>query len=168
MSSWKPSSSVEVLKQRANLLLEARNFFSERDVLEVETPLLSLNTVTEPNIESIDVLVNEEKRYLQTSPEYAMKRLLAGGMSDCYQICKSFRLGEQGSLHNPEFTLIEWYRRGFGLQAMMEETAELISTLVPSLPRANFKSYEQVLQEIERLLLQQIKLIRFPLCLHTF
>lgn len=130
MSDWRPSSSFEVLKLRAALLAQAREFFSQRKVLEVETPLLGLHTVTEPNIDSIQVIVNAEQRYLQTSPEYAMKRLLAAGGPDCYQICKSFRFGEQGKQHNPEFTLIEWYRRDFDLEKIIHETVALIANLL--------------------------------------
>lgn len=130
MCDWQPTICMQNLRLRAQLLEKTRNFFSEHGVLEVETPLLCARTVTEPNIQSFHLLYDNTKRYLQTSPEYAMKRLLASGAPDIYQVCKSFRVGEQGALHNSEFTLIEWYRSGFSLKQMMQETIELISSLL--------------------------------------
>lgn len=130
MTDWRPSASLRNLTQRAQLLNQARQFFVKREVLEVETPLLAGHGVTEPNIESFSLSVDAKRRYLQTSPEYAMKRLLAGGAPDIFQICKSFRLGEMGALHNPEFTIIEWYRHGFSLSQIMQETIELILELL--------------------------------------
>ncbi len=129
MSNWRPTASLQNLKRRALLLNQTRDFFSQRDVLEVETPLVCSHTVTEPNIDSFR-LASDDLRYLQTSPEYLMKRLLAAGAPDIFQICKSFRNGEQGTLHNPEFTMIEWYRHGFCLQQIMRETVDLISELL--------------------------------------
>jgi lysyl-tRNA synthetase class 2 len=110
MSDWRPSASIEHLKQRAELLAQARAFFAERDVTEVQTPVLAKHSVTEPDVQSIEV---PGYGYLQTSPEYQMKRLLAAGMPSCYQLGPAFRHGEQGRLHNPEFTMLEWYRLGF-------------------------------------------------------
>ncbi len=132
MSEWRPTFSLHNLALRAQLLSQVRHFFNERDVLEVETPLVCARTVTEPNIASFYFSINDDKRYLQTSPEYAMKRLLAAGAPDIFQICKSFRDGEQGTLHNPEFTMIEWYRLGYSLDEIMRETVDLISTLLLS------------------------------------
>ncbi|MDW3095168.1 MAG: EF-P lysine aminoacylase EpmA [Gammaproteobacteria bacterium] len=129
MSNWRPTASLQNLQQRAELLNRTRDFFSQRNVLEVETPLACSHTVTEPNIDSYKITA-DELRYLQTSPEYAMKRLLAAGAPDIFQICKSFRVGEQGALHNPEFTIIEWYRHGFCLQQIMRETVDLILELL--------------------------------------
>lgn len=130
MSDWRPTASLHNLKRRAELLNLTRRFFSQRDVLEVETPLACAHTVTEPNIESFSFPAGDTQRYLQTSPEYAMKRLLADGAPDIFQICKSFRVGEQGAAHNPEFTMIEWYRRGYCLQQIMQETVDLITALL--------------------------------------
>ncbi len=130
MSDWRPTASLHNLARRAELLNLTRRFFSQRDVLEVETPLACSNTVTEPNIESFSFTVGSIKRYLQTSPEYAMKRLLADGAPDIFQICKSFRVGEQGTAHNPEFTMVEWYRRGYSLKQIMQETVDLIVSLL--------------------------------------
>jgi lysyl-tRNA synthetase class 2 len=130
MSDWHPTVSLSNLARRAQLLNQTRDFFLKRDVLEVETPLACAHTVTEPNIESFSFSTDGAQRYLQTSPEYAMKRLIAAGAPDIFQICKSFRVGEKGGLHNPEFTMIEWYRHGYGLQQMMQETIDLIVGLL--------------------------------------
>lgn len=130
MDDWQPSISVRHLQQRARLLTQARAFFLQRGITEVETPLLGLHTVTEPNLNSFKVFTDTGTRFLQTSPEYAMKRLLAAGAGDIYQICKSFRAQECGARHNPEFTLIEWYRHNFSLQQIMQETAAFIGQLL--------------------------------------
>jgi len=129
MSDWQPTISLKNLYARAEALAVIREFFSIHDVLEVETPLACAYTVTEPNIESY-AIAGQQDRFLQTSPEYAMKRLLAAGSSDIYQICKCFRQGEQGAKHNPEFTMIEWYRKDFSLEQMMQETVALIGAVM--------------------------------------
>lgn len=121
-TSWQPSASVESLKSRAAILKATRLFFEQRNVLEVETPLLANYSVTDPHMP----VFNCADRFLQTSPEYAMKRLLAAGTGDIYQISKAFRQGEQGRLHNPEFTMLEWYRTGFTDHQLMEELGEFI------------------------------------------
>lgn len=131
-NDWRPTASIKNLHVRATLLANARNFFSQRNVFEVETPLLAAYGATEANIASFELSDEGDVKYLQTSPEYAMKRLLAAGMGDCYQICKSFRAKEAGSLHNPEFTLVEWYRLDYSLQAIMQETVEFINALLPN------------------------------------
>lgn len=117
------------LQQRAGLLARLRQFFDERDVLEVETPLLCAAGVTDPAIEPLIVergVSLDRPRYLQTSPEYAMKRLLAAHGEPIYQIARAFRDGEAGSRHNPEFTLLEWYRPGFDHHQLMDEVADLV------------------------------------------
>jgi len=115
------------------MLDAARRFFAERAVLAVDTPLLSRSTVSDPHIESIAATLPPKRGrpyFLQTSPEFFMKRLLCAGYPDIYQICKAFRGGEAGRRHSPEFTLVEWYRRGYGLRQMMEETAAFIAALL--------------------------------------
>ena len=156
MTDWQPTTSIEVIKHRAQLLTQIRKFFAARQVLEVETPLLGAHTVTDPNIASFEVLIDKRRCYLQTSPEYFMKRLLAAGAPDIYQICKSFRKEEQGAHHHPEFTLIEWYRKGLSLYDIMNETVALISLLVPALKRTQFMSYEQALQTVLNVSLDEL------------
>lgn len=126
---WQPSAPVAQLRARAELLGQIRQFFSARAVLEVETPLLASAGVTDPALEPFVVPAADGSRYLQTSPEYAMKRLLAAGAPDIYQICKAFRAGEIGRRHNPEYTLLEWYRLGNDHYALIREVAELICSV---------------------------------------
>ena len=132
MADWKPSASLTMLKIRARLLQRIRAFFQVREVLEVETPLLSSAAATDPHIESyvIKHLQHDKPRYLHTSPEFAMKRLLAAGSGSIYQICKVFRQGEVGRQHNPEFTMLEWYRIGFDHQQLMTEVDSLLRELL--------------------------------------
>ncbi len=133
---WQPTAALEVLKLRARLLERIRAFFSERGVLEVETPVLSTAAVTDPMLASLATrytgprFPRGQTFYLHTSPEFPMKRLLAAGSGSIYQICKVFRDGEAGRLHNPEFTLVEWYRTGFDHHRLMDETDELVMRLL--------------------------------------
>ena len=112
------------------MLARIREFFAERGVLEVETPALSAAGVSDPAIESITARLGSREHYLQTSPEYAMKRLLAAGLGDSYQICRVFRDGELGRWHQPEFTLLEWYRVGWNETALLDEVEQLIELAV--------------------------------------
>ena len=129
--TWRPSAAVSVLRQRAEILQRIRRFFEERQVLEVETPALSHAASSEVHLQTMQVSASGmPDLYLHTSPELAMKRLLAAGSGDIYQLCKAFRASEQGSRHNPEFTLLEWYRVGFDMQALMEEVADLLTGLL--------------------------------------
>jgi lysyl-tRNA synthetase class 2 len=129
-SSWRPVAGAEILSLRAELLAHTRSFFSERGILEVETPLLSRASVTDPHIESFFSDDRDGRRFLSTSPEFHMKRLLAAGSGSIYQIAKAFRLEEAGRRHNPEFTLIEWYRIGFSADALMDEVGALLIHLL--------------------------------------
>jgi len=131
MSDWRPTGDAEALRARAGLLAKIREFFSERGVLEVDTPLLSQFGVTDPNIELFTVALPNEQRFLQSSPEYAMKRLLASGIGDIYQLGKAFRRGESGARHNPEFTLLEWYRTDTSHYELIREVAELVAKVLP-------------------------------------
>jgi lysyl-tRNA synthetase class 2 len=129
--TWKASSGVAVARRRAALLERARRFFRSRDVLEVSTPALGRYTATDPNIESLQVAdQGGATLYLQTSPESHMKRLLADGYPDIYGICRVFRGGECGRRHQPEFTMVEWYRHGFGLDEMIAETVAFVADLL--------------------------------------
>jgi len=126
-ADWQPVAGVEVIRKRAAMLARVRAYFAEQEVLEVQTPVLSAAAASDPQIESIAAYgSNAERQYLQTSPEYPMKRLLAAGIGDCYQICPVFRDGETGRLHNPEFTMIEWYRLDFGIAEMQQDVIGLL------------------------------------------
>lgn len=129
---WRPSARRELLVQRAALLARTRAFFASRSVLEVDTPVLVNAAVTDVHIHSARVQLEQRSPgyFLHTSPEYAMKRLLAAGVGDIYQICHVVRAGEHGRLHNPEFTLIEWYRVGFSLESLMDEVEALVRELL--------------------------------------
>ncbi len=123
---------IAALRQRAALNALIRTFFAERDVLEVETPILSEAGNTEPNIDSFHtrfsghVSAGSALRWLRTSPEYPLKRLLAAGVGDCYELGRVFRNGEAGGRHNPEFTMLEWYRVGWNHHQLVEETVALV------------------------------------------
>lgn len=148
---WRPSASIEVLRQRTSILKSIRDFFHARGYMEVETPLMCHTSVTDPFIQSIPALFqaqgkqNEIRYYLQTSPEYAMKRLLAAGSGPIFQICKAFRQGEVGRYHNPEFSMIEWYHPGFDHHALMNETDELLQLILKK-PAAERKTYADIFQ----------------------
>lgn len=115
------------------MLQRARAFFEERNILEVDTPILSRFAASDPHIESIEVTLQldpDKSWFLQTSPEYCMKRLLSAGYPDIYEICKVFRDAEAGRYHQPEFTMVEWYRLDFDLNDIVQDTLEFITTLV--------------------------------------
>jgi lysyl-tRNA synthetase class 2 len=129
--SYERGASLETLRQRAAMLAAVRAFFAARGVLEVETPALSSAGATDPALESIVARARSlgaSPQYLQTSPELAMKRLLAARSGDIYQLCRVFRDDELGRWHQPEFTLLEWYRVGWDEQRLMTEVAELIAS----------------------------------------
>lgn len=130
-SDWRPGISNETLRWRATMLTRIREFFYERGVLEVDVPLLGTHCVTDVNIEAIGVDLRGGPGYLQTSPEYFMKRLLAAGSDDIFCLGKAFRAGETGRLHNLEFTLLEWYRVGWDEHQLMTEVADLVAFLKP-------------------------------------
>jgi len=145
-ASWQPTATIELLREKALLLKLIRDFFAERNVLEVDTPIASHFGVTDVYLENISCHINNEHLQLQTSPEYAMKRLLASGSGCIYQICKAFRNDEVGKLHNPEFTMLEWYRVGFDhFQLIDEVTALLQSTL--NTKHVERKSYLELFQQ---------------------
>jgi lysyl-tRNA synthetase class 2 len=144
-ADWHPSATPGALRARAALLARTREFFAARGVLEVDTPLLVSAPVSDVHIASARVELSGAQSaagaaltrlYLHTSPEYAMKRLLAAGSGDIYQICHVVRGDERGRLHNPEFTLIEWYRLGWPLAALMDEVEALVRALLGSLATA--------------------------------
>lgn len=135
-ATWSMTTSHAALALRARVLKEIRSFMDGQGLLEVQTPLLSRDTVVDRHLEPIEVaakaigLHSSERQsyFLQTSPEFAMKRLLASGVSALYQICPAFRASEQGAQHNPEFTMVEWYRVGDDLRGAIAFLAELVRT----------------------------------------
>ena len=136
MIDWRASSSAAVARHRAEMLARARGYFSDQQVLAVDTPALSKFASTDPNIESCSVQLATGSRYfLHTSPEFCMKRLLADGYPDIYSICRVFRDGEIGQHHLPEFTMLEWYRLNFNLGDIIADTTALIAACIdkPSL-----------------------------------
>jgi len=143
---WRPTISIEAMIERARTLEAIRAFFARRGVIEVDTPVLSRTTVTDPAIDSFALLADGERRYLQTSPEYQMKRLLAAGAPSIVRIGPVFRAEESGRLHNPEFTMIEWYRLGFDLPLLMDEVEALVD-LVLGVGHYRRISYRQLLLE---------------------
>jgi len=132
MVDWRPAATRAMLEHRAALLASARNFFMDRGVLEVDTPIVVNAPVTDVHIHSARVTFADDPRpfFLHTSPEYAMKRLLAARSGDIYQICHVVRGLERGRQHNAEFTLIEWYRIGFSLDRLMSEVDLLVRHLL--------------------------------------
>jgi len=148
-TDWQPTASIENLRRRGAILAQIRSFFAERGVLEVEVPLMSHCAVSDPFIDTIETRyqpfpgADAEALYLQTSPEYALKRLLAAGSGPIYQMSKAFRNGESGRRHNPEFTMLEWYRPGLDEQQLMDEVADLVMAVLG-------------LEQIERLTYQQV------------
>ncbi len=152
--TWQPGAGLDQLRARAGLLATLRRFFAGRGVLEVETPLLCTSGITDPAIEALVVSEGQSlagpgqpARYLQTSPEYAMKRLLAAGSGPIYQVARAFRDGEAGRRHNPEFSLLEWYRPGFDHFALMQEVAELVCTCLGERPWQQY-SYRELFQRV--------------------
>jgi len=151
---WRPACDLTAMRLRAQVLNLIRQFFAERAVLEVETPLLCHATGTDPHLDFFSAQYQsgslEETLFLQTSPEFAMKRLLAAGSGCIFQICKAFRNGESGRFHNPEFTLLEWYRVGFDLHTLMDEVDALLNLLFKPfivLKASKRISYQAVFQQ---------------------
>jgi len=129
VSDWKPLSDTRVAMRRAAMLERARQYFSDQGLLSVDTPALSRYATSDRNIENLRVRSKPGKdSFLQTSPETYMKRLLASGYPDIYTICRVFRDGESGKRHLPEFTMAEWYRLGFELDAIIDDCVDFIAT----------------------------------------
>lgn len=138
--NWQPSASIKNLKHRAVLLKSIRQFFETKGVMEVDTPAMSQATVTDVHLHTFDTtfvgpgFALGQKLYLQTSPEFHMKRLLCAGSGAIYQICKSFRNEESGRFHNPEFTMLEWYQPNYGQMDLVAEVDELLQLALETKP----------------------------------
>lgn len=151
LKNWKPTATFEALRYRAQVMEQIRAFFKARDILEVETPLMAPYGVTDPHIAAITANFQHiganiaERYYLQTSPEYAMKRLLVAGSGSIFQLCKAFRNGEIGRIHNPEFTLLEWYRLDFDGAALMQEVEALIRLVLPAIS-SRYYTYQSLFE----------------------
>lgn len=149
--NWQPTASIELLLKRAKVIKQIRNFFADRCILEVETPILSEAAVTDVQLSSFQTIFTKpgiidleqgEKLFLITSPEYHMKRLIAAGSGPIYQICKCFRNHEEVSrYHNPEFTMLEWYRIQFDMMQMINEVDDLLQQILDTAP-AEYVSYQ--------------------------
>lgn len=145
---WRPAASRQAMEARADVQADIRAFFRARSVLEVETPVLAQAGVTDVHLVNATTALQGQglpvptQYYFQTSPEYAMKRLLAAGIGDCFQLCKVVRDEELSARHNFEFTMLEWYRLGFNDQQLMDEVELLLRSLLPA-PAAQRLSYQQ-------------------------
>lgn len=146
MTGWTPTAGARARRARARLYRDIRRFFDERDVLEVETPVLASHGVTDPQVECIPV---PGSGFLQPSPEYHMKRLLAANSDPIYQIARVFRAGEQGRRHNPEFTLLEWYRPGFALTELVDECLALLEQMLNTSGCEHWRYRQLFQQELE-------------------
>ncbi len=151
--SWQPTASIALLKQRAEVISTIRGFFSARNVLEVDTPAMSHATVTDIHLHTFQTdfvgpgYAQGSKLFLMTSPEFHMKRLLAAGSGCIYQINKAFRNEENGRFHNPEFTMLEWYRVGFDHHKLMDEMDDLLQ-LVLKVGQAERMTYQQAFMRV--------------------
>jgi len=133
IQDWQPTAGPEIARLRAAMLQRARLFFQAQDILEVDTPVLSAAAVSDPHIESIAATLALDRTrpyYLHTSPEFCMKRLLCAAYPDIYQVCKVFRDNEAGRTHQPEFTMVEWYRLGFELEQIIRDTIDFIAAVL--------------------------------------
>ncbi len=149
---WQPSTTIEKLRFRAKIINQIRQFFADLQVLEVETPAMSHTTVTDIHLHTFKThftgpdYASGQPLFLMTSPEFHMKRLLAAGSGSIYQICKSFRNEEHGRYHNPEFTMLEWYRVGFDHHDLMDEVDKLLQLVLQS-GKATRLSYQQAFSD---------------------
>ena len=156
--NWQPAAALRVIRERARVYSQIRAFFNTRGCLEVDTPVLMSTTSTDVHIGSLEAICAGRRLFLQTSPEYAMKRLLAAGSGSIFQIGHAFRQDEQGRLHNPEFSLLEWYREGYDYLQLMDEMELLIISL--SLRQCEFSriTYRQLFQQSLDLVIDNIGL----------
>lgn len=152
-TNWQPTASIEQLRQRATLIAAIRQFFAERQVMEVDTPAMSHATVTDIHLHTFQTefvgpgYADGSNLFFMTSPEFHMKRLLAAGSGCIYQINKAFRNEENGRYHNPEFTMLEWYRVGFDHHKLMDEMDDLLQLVLKCGAAQRMAGLEQALAQ---------------------
>lgn len=161
---WRPVASIETLRQRAAITRKIREWFYQRNILEVETPQLVSGGTTDPHIDSFQ-LAGKSQRLLRTSAEFHQKRLLAAGSGDIYELGKVFRVDESGQYHNPEFTMLEWYRCGIDHHTLVAEVEELLTSLhadtYPGLVRISYRDLWQKYAALDIADRNCAKLVRF-------
>ena len=143
MQYWRPdifAKKIPYLKKRAEVFSNIRDFFNKRNYLEVETQALQVSPCMEPHIQAFKTEYLDEEKYLHTSPEFAMKKLLVAGLPKIYQLAKVFRKEPKSSMHSPEFTMLEWYQAGMGYKDLMQETMDLIRHVAKE--KISFKGLE--------------------------
>lgn len=163
--NWQPSASIDALIQRSAIIQNIRAFFFERDFIEIETPLLASYGVTDPYNENFTCDYFGKPYFLQTSPEYHLKRLLCAGAPNLFQLSKAFRYEMTSKHHNPEFTMLEWYRKGFTYKQLIEEVLMLIKGIMPTITLKKY-SYQQLFQTycgFDPFLLTTSELIKYSL-----
>jgi len=169
-ASWQPSAELSVLRQRADLFGKIRQFFAEREVMEVDTQCLSLASISDPHIEVLTAhtrsMGQDLTYYLQTSPEYAMKRLLCAGAGSIYQLGKVFRAEEMGRRHSIEFTMLEWYRVGLDHWQLMAEIEALLQAVIEPNLQCEYLSYQQAFIDFTGLDPWQVSLEELQTCAH--
>lgn len=149
LTSWGPSASISTLQARAELCRQIRDFFWQRSVLEVETPIIGQFATVDPYIDSLVTHQGNTKLFLQTSPEFFLKRLVAAGSGDVFSLGKVFRHGERGHRHHPEFTLLEWYRVGWDEHRLMQEVVELLQLFFPGMQSIKLSYRELFLNTLD-------------------
>lgn len=167
VSDWTPSASIEALQLRSELMARIRTFFVSRGYLEVETPVMAAFGITDVYLESISVQCLGKKYFLQTSPEYHMKRLLAAGSGPIFQLARVFRDDEAGRWHNPEFTMLEWYRPGFTHHDMLQEVDTFLQLTLKTKPLV-IKTYQDLFESICGFNPFDVTLERLKAVLHQF
>ena len=159
------SKKLPIIRDRAHMLAQVRHFFAERLVCEVDCPVLSAFAAIDSNIDLISAQPHSGTRYLHSSPEYGMKRLLAAGSGDIFQLAHVFRDGEVGNKHNPEFTMAEWYRLGVSFIEMIEETLNFIRLFLGHLPavRVSYRELFHRYAHFDYVTISESKLMQFIL-----
>ena len=167
MSTWRPQASIDTLKKRAILIQKIRSFFYKRDYLEIETPILASHGVTDVYLKNLESKIFDKTYYLQTSPEYHMKRLLAAGSGPIFQIAKAFRDDELGRLHNIEFTMLEWYRPGMNYNQLMNEVDDLLHLFL-TYKKSTRLTYRQLFERFVGFNPHEVSIRELQQCCHRF